>query len=282
MHRFTFPLTAALIALPLSVLAEQGSFETGGVTIRYTDEGTGPAVILLHSFAGSSVLWDEAGLANIDGFRTLTFDARGHGASDKPTDPTAYGAQMVDDLRALMAARGIEEAHIIGYSMGAETALKFASLYPDQVLSLTVAGSGWSGEPEAEVYTMISGALSGVASFADFMAAMAPDAEMSNEAAAAMGAMIAAHGIDPAQEAAPLAAVAAGLPEIIDLTADDFAQFEFPVLGLAGEADPERANVEALAGPLSDYRFVMIPEADHLAAPLSPVFTEAVTTFLAH
>jgi pimeloyl-ACP methyl ester carboxylesterase len=95
-----------------------------------------------------------------------------------------------------------------------------------------------------------------------------------------MMSLLAGHGIDPGQPAAPLAAVAASLPEIIDLKAEDLARFDFPVLGLAGETDEERANIENLADGVTDFRFVLIPGADHLAAPLSPVFTEAVTGFL--
>lgn len=287
MHRFTLSLaaalTTALVALPVSVLADQGSFERDGVTIQYTDEGTGPAVVMLHAFSGSQVLWQEAGLAPLAGYRTITFDARGHGASDKPTDAGAYGLEMVEDVAALLEDRSIEAAHVVGYSMGAETALKFANLYPERVLSLTVAGSGWSGAEEAGTYGFISQALAGSESFGAFMAAMAPEAEegWGPEEQAEMMQAMAGHGIDPAQPAQPLAGVAGGMPALLDLDADDLGAFDFPVLGLAGEADAERENVERLGGAVGDYRFVMIPGTDHLGAPLSPVFAEAVTDFLA-
>lgn len=286
MHRFAIsraaPAVIAIAALPFAALADQGRFTNDGVTIHYTDEGTGPAVVLLHAFAGSSALWQTAGLAPRDGLRTITYDARGHGASDKPTDPDAYGAQMVDDLAALLEARGVAQAHIVGYSMGAETALNFAALHPEKVLSLTVAGSGWSSEPEAATYGFIAGALTEAENFGAFMAAVAPaDApDLTAEEQAGMMALLAGHGIGLDQPAAPLAAVAAGLPEIIELTAEDLARFDFPVLGLAGSADAERANVEKLGDAIADFRFVEIPGADHLMAPLTPAFTEAVAGFL--
>ena len=281
MQKLSRALTAALATLPFAVFADQGSFASDGVEIHYTDEGTGPAVVYLHALGGTSTLWESAGLAPLDGRRTITFDARGHGASDKPTGADAYGARMVDDLAALLEDRGIDAAHIVGYSMGAETALAFAVEHPERVLSLTVAGSGWSGEAQAGTYGFVAQALSGSATFGAFMAAVAPEGvELTPEERVGMVALLTAHGIDPGQQTAPLAAAAAAMPEVIDLTAEDLARFDFPVLGLAGERDEERANVEKLAEGIADYRFVMVPEADHLMAPLSPVYIEAVKEFL--
>ncbi|MEZ5721344.1 MAG: alpha/beta hydrolase [Paracoccaceae bacterium] len=281
MQKLSRALTAALATLPFAVFADQGSFASDGVEIHYTDEGTGPAVVYLHALGGTSTLWESAGLAPLDGRRTITFDARGHGASDKPTGADAYGARMVDDLAALLEDRGIDAAHIVGYSMGAETALAFAVEHPERVLSLTVAGSGWSGEVQARhLRVRRAGAFRFGHVWRVHGGGGAQGVELTPEAQAGMMALLTGHGIDPRQQTAPLAAAAAAMPEIIDLTAEDLARFDFPVLGLAGEADEERANVEKLASGIADYRFVMIPEADHLMAPLSPVFAETVREFL--
>ncbi|GKY88440.1 alpha/beta fold hydrolase [Sinisalibacter aestuarii] len=280
MHPIAQTLAAALMALPLPTLAETYMIDSGGVALHVTDEGEGPAVILLHAFAGSSTLWSAAGLAPLAGLRTITVDARGHGDSGRPTDPAAYGAEMANDVLRVMQARGVERAHIVGYSMGAETALKFAADHPEKVLSLVVAGSGWSGEAEGELYGYISDALGASASFGDFMAAMAPEDSGSEEDAAAGYAMLLGHGIAPEQAAAPLAAVAAAMPDLLGLTAEELAAIPVPVLGLAGDADEEHDNVERLGDALADFTFVTIPGADHLAAPLTPAFAEAVTGFL--
>ena len=50
--------------------------------------------------------------------RVIALDCRGHGKSDKPTDPSQYGIEMVNDVVRLMDHLGIAKAHIIGYSMG--------------------------------------------------------------------------------------------------------------------------------------------------------------------
>jgi len=279
MKRIFSLITASFFTLPVGALAEEGSFLSDGVALHYTDVGTGPAVVMLHAFAGTSELWSSNGLMPLDGFRTLAFDARGHGQSAKPTDPDAYGVEIVGDVIRLMDARGIEEAHIVGYSMGAETALKLATEHPERILSLVVAGSGWSGEEEAGVYGFVSDALGSSDTFGDFMAAM-PTVEMTEEEQMAAFAMLMSHGISPAQEVAPLAATATAMEELINLDATELAEISFPVLGIAGETDEERANVERLSGAIEDFSFVMIPGADHLAAPLTPLFSETVTGFL--
>ncbi|MBS9718206.1 alpha/beta fold hydrolase [Pseudohalocynthiibacter aestuariivivens] len=242
MKRIFSLTTAAFFALPVGALAEEGSFLSDGVALHYTDEGTSPAVVMLHAFAGTSALWNSNGLIPLDGFRTLAFDARGHGQSDKSADPSAYGEHLVGDVIRMMVARGIEEVHIVGYSMGAETALKLATDHPDRILSLVVAGSGWSGEKEAQVYSFVSDALGSSDAFGDFMAAMPADKMTEDEQMAAF-AMLISHGTTPDQAAALLSGASATMNEVIHLTAKELAAITVPVLGIAGEADEERANV---------------------------------------
>jgi len=281
MKRIISMTSAALFALPFAALADDGTFVSGGVPLHYTDEGTGPAVVTLHAFAGSSALWESNGFMPLDGFRVINFDARGHGDSGKPTASDAYGNQLVQDVIRIMDDRGVETAHIVGYSMGAETALKLATTHPDRVLSLVVAGSGWSREDEAQTYGFISEALGGVATFGDFMAAMAPDDTGTSEEDMRTGfAMLAAHGIAPDQDAAPLAATSGAMHEVIGLSAAELSAIEVPVLGIAGETDEERTSVARLGEAIPDFSFVLIPDADHLSAPLAPFFTETVYAFL--
>ena len=276
---------AAALALTLSLspaaLAETGTFESAGVPLHFVDEGEGEPVIYLHGFAGSSTLWSAAGLMPLEGFRTIAFDARGHGKSGKPEAVADYGDALVDDVIRLMDARGVTAAHVVGYSMGAETALKLATTHPERVLSVVAAGSGWSGDEEAQAYGFIAGALGEVGSFGEFMVAMSPpDQELPPEAQAAMMELLGAHGIDPAQPSAPLAAVAAGLPEIISIEATALEAVNVPLLGIAGADDPERGNVEALAA-LPNATVTIIPETDHLTAPVTPAFAAVITGFLA-
>lgn len=276
------PLAAALAVFSPVVMAETGTFDSAGVPIHFVDEGTGEAVIFLHGFAGSSSMWSAVGLLPLEDFRTIAFDARGHGESGKPESADAYGEELVNDVIRLMDERSLAQAHIVGYSMGAETALRFAAEHPDRVLSVVAAGSGWSGEVEAESYGFIGAALAETDTFGGFMADMSPpDEEMSEEMAAAMMGLLGAHGIDPMQPAAALSAIASSMFKIISLEAGELAEITVPVLGIAGENDPERPNVEALAEVFPEMTIVIVPEADHLTAPLTPVFVETIRAFLA-
>jgi len=70
-------------------------------------------------------------------YRVLQYDCRGQGGSDHPEGP--YTMELhADDLAALLAALGIERAHIAGISYGGEVAQAFALKYPTQVLSLVL------------------------------------------------------------------------------------------------------------------------------------------------
>jgi pimeloyl-ACP methyl ester carboxylesterase len=274
-------VTAALLSLPATAYAEEGTFASEGVPLHFTDEGTGPTVLMLHAFAGSSTLWESNELMSLDGFRTISFDARGHGQSGKPLDPDSYGEQLVEDVIGLMDARSVDAAHLVGYSMGAETALKLVTEHPDRVLSLVVGGSGWSGDEEKQTYEFISGALGDVETFGDFMASMSTgDENMSEDEQMAGFAMLTSHGISPMQESAPLAATAGEMHKLIGLSGSQLSAISVPVLGITGETDEERENVERLGEQITDYSFVLVPGADHLSAPLTPLFTQSVSSFL--
>jgi pimeloyl-ACP methyl ester carboxylesterase len=84
----------------------------------------------------------------------ITIDVLGHGQSDKPTDPTAYGfVNIATDGLAVLDAAGAERAHIWGYSMGAWVAEALTLLRRDRVASLTFGGNvlGLASELKAMV-----------------------------------------------------------------------------------------------------------------------------------
>jgi pimeloyl-ACP methyl ester carboxylesterase len=104
-----------------------------GVKLHYEAIGDGPPVVLLHEFAADSIVnWVKPKVvaALVDaGWQAITLDARGHGRSDKPHDGAAYAdGAMVRDAAALFDHLGIEAAPVVGYSMGALTALRLAAV----------------------------------------------------------------------------------------------------------------------------------------------------------
>lgn len=136
-----------LFALPNSIFATDGFFDSNGVKIRYVTEGTGEAVVLIHGWMSDSSMWgaDEAGNTKLgkggtNGFQLIAFDCRGHGKSDKPHDAKSYGVEMAADVVRLLDHLKIKKAHLVGYSSGAFIAGKVAATHPNRVISVTYGG----------------------------------------------------------------------------------------------------------------------------------------------
>jgi pimeloyl-ACP methyl ester carboxylesterase len=122
---------------------EDKFFSSDGVKIRYTDQGTGEPVILIHGFSvNREYEWVKPGIlpALVKDYRVIAIDVRGHGKSDKPHDPKKYGAQMGQDVLRLMDSLEIPRAHVIGYSMGAMITAKLLADHPGRFLTATVGG----------------------------------------------------------------------------------------------------------------------------------------------
>ncbi len=69
------------------------------------------------------------------GYRVIVYDCRGVGRTDKPDVPYTI-EMMAEDAVDLMDALGISKAHIMGTSMGSQTAHIIAAKYPERVISL--------------------------------------------------------------------------------------------------------------------------------------------------
>ncbi|QII03969.1 alpha/beta hydrolase [Rhodococcoides fascians A25f] len=99
------------------------------VTLSYIDEGTGPAVVLIAGFCAPATTWALQQKALVAaGYRVLALDRRGHGASEAP----AHGASMERhgrDVAHFLAALGVDEAVLVGGSMGASTVWSYISQF---------------------------------------------------------------------------------------------------------------------------------------------------------
>jgi 3-oxoadipate enol-lactonase len=101
--------------------------------------GDGPPVVLLHGLTASHryVVMGSRHLERA-GHRVLSYDARGHGASDPAADG-AYGyEQLADDLVAVLAEHDLPRVVLVGASMGAHTAIRVALRRPELVSGLVV------------------------------------------------------------------------------------------------------------------------------------------------
>lgn len=125
-----------------------GQIEAGAVRLRYELAGPDalPVLLLHHCFGADLDYWDRH-LAAFKGFRTLRFDARGHGGSALPTGPHTLAA-MADDVAALLDALNIEAVHYCGVSIGGQVGQTFALAYPARVRSLMLVTSTFQMTPD--------------------------------------------------------------------------------------------------------------------------------------
>jgi 2-hydroxy-6-oxonona-2,4-dienedioate hydrolase len=117
---------------------------TSGTHLRYYEAGGHDAtpVVLLHGSGPGATGWSNFS-TNLDaiagaGFRVLAPDMPGWGDSDAVT------AEHMDhdaDLVGFLDALGIQKAALIGNSMGAHTAVRFATLHPDRITHLVTMGA---------------------------------------------------------------------------------------------------------------------------------------------
>ena len=74
-------------------------------------------------------------------YRVIAMDLRGHGKSDKPHDPKAYGETMAGDVVRLLDHLKIPRAHVLGYSLGAMIAGRLATMHPARLMSVAYVAS---------------------------------------------------------------------------------------------------------------------------------------------
>jgi pimeloyl-ACP methyl ester carboxylesterase len=99
--------------------------------------GEGQPVVLLHGLTAtrSYVVMGSRTLER-SAHRVLAYDARGHGRSAPAAEGRYDYPRLIEDLRAVLDAAGIERATLAGASMGAQTAAGFALAHPERVVSL--------------------------------------------------------------------------------------------------------------------------------------------------
>lgn len=110
----------------------------GGVRIAYEVRGSGDPLLLMHGLGYGRWGWEPVLDAFADESRVLFYDNRGIGHSDVPQGP--YTArQLAEDAVAVLDAEGIEQADVVGTSLGGMAAQELAIGFPDRVSRLVLA-----------------------------------------------------------------------------------------------------------------------------------------------
>ncbi len=108
---------------------------SNSINLYYEEHGSGEPLILIMGFTVSSIGWHWNVSAFAQDFRTIVFDNRGVGQSDKPDVPYSM-TMFADDTAGVLDSLGIDQAHVFGISMGGMIAQEFALRYPQRVKTL--------------------------------------------------------------------------------------------------------------------------------------------------
>ncbi|WP_449415795.1 alpha/beta fold hydrolase [Ochrobactrum teleogrylli] len=110
--------------------------------IHYQRKGAGYPMVLIHGVGGNLSNWDQVCDHLLTEFDVVRLDLRGHGASG-PIDKLSIDI-FAEDVINMMDDEGIEQAHLVGFSLGGLIAQRLAVTNPDRfnriVLLSAVAG----------------------------------------------------------------------------------------------------------------------------------------------
>ncbi|HWM45510.1 MAG TPA: alpha/beta hydrolase [Xanthobacteraceae bacterium] len=119
--------------------------------LHYEEAGSGTPILFLHEFGGDHRSWEAQLRYFSRRHRSIAHTARGYAPSDVPTSVEAYDyTHFVNDVADVLDHLQIAKAHVVGLSMGGYTALHVGLMYPERVLSLTLAGTGSGSERDRQ------------------------------------------------------------------------------------------------------------------------------------
>ena len=111
---------------------------TDKTLLYFKDWGAGRPVILLHGWPLSCDSWDDQAMAIADaGFRVISYDRRGFGRSSQPWSGYDYDT-LADDLAAVIAHTGAQDAVLVGFSMGGGEVARYMSRHGGKSVSKAV------------------------------------------------------------------------------------------------------------------------------------------------
>jgi len=255
-----------------------------GGSLRFDEAGDGPVVALLHPGLWDRRTWDEQMTSfPAAGYRTIRYDQRGYGESSRLTgEPYS----RVADLMAVLDHLEVEQAALVGVSMGGSLAIDATLEQPSRVWGLVAAAADFSGfEPLREEEDWWEETGQGIEE-----AIEAGDVERAEDLRLKIWAPLGTD--DPA--GAKIRRIA--FANIHEMTMDEssaididppaalrLGEIDVPTLVLIAEHDPPfmRRAGELLAQGILDARRVVVEGADHVVNLRQPeAFEDAVLPFL--
>ncbi|MBI5128239.1 MAG: alpha/beta fold hydrolase [Rhodopseudomonas palustris] len=245
------------------------SFDHGGVTIAYLDDGEGDPIVLVHGFASNkNVNWVyPSWLSELKraGRRVIALDNRGHGESTKLYDAADYGlATMAGDVIALMDHLALDRADIMGYSLGGRITATLARQHPERVRAAILGGIG-SG--------LVIGGGPGET------VALALEAPSLDDVSDPVGRTFRAFADQTRSDRKALAACLRGSRLL--MSEQEAGEIKVPVLIAVGTVDDVAGSAHQLSGMIPGSEVLDIPRRDHMRAVGDRVYKEGVVDFLA-
>jgi pimeloyl-ACP methyl ester carboxylesterase len=239
-----------------------------GLDIAYEVRGAGPPLVTLH---GATSLGREDFAAQLPSLRKAFLvhlpDARGHGATRWDAADGFRYDWLVDDLEAFVDELGLRTFHLLGFSMGAMTALQFGARFTERLRTLVAIGITTRREPRASVVRRAT----------DVSRILERDPEL----AASMG-----RRHDPGQGEGAwqrlLPAIAADVAVQPLLSPAELHRIDCPTMVVVGDRDPyvPVEHAAALARQLPAGRLLVVPACGHEVMSLRPgIFNEALGGF---
>lgn len=222
------------------------------ISLHYLEKGEGEPFIFLHGNGEDGTYFSGQTEHFSNRYRVIAVDTRGHGRSPRGEAPFTI-AQFARDLRGLMDVLGIERAIILGFSDGANIAIRFALDCPERVRALILNGGNLDpGGIKRRVQIPIELGYRLAKMFAG-------KSEEAGRHAELLGLMVNEPNIRP----------------------EELRAIKAPTLVIAGTGDMvKRSHTELIAGSLPGARLAII-EGDHFVAGKEPGrFNEAVDEFL--
>jgi pimeloyl-ACP methyl ester carboxylesterase len=146
----TLALLAASLATSPAAFAESKTYTVtapDGVALAVQESGKtdGPAIVFIHGLLGSRLNWDaQVNSPQLQGYRLITYDLRGHGLSGKPAEAAAYseGGRWAEDLAAVIAGSGARKPVLVGWSLGGTVISNYLAKFGDRGIAGAVYVDG--------------------------------------------------------------------------------------------------------------------------------------------
>lgn len=218
----------------------------------YQTYGQGEPLILHHGFTSQSAIWNYYGYINIlsQYYQVITFDALGHGKSDKPHDPNSYSlAERCQDVLALMDHLQLEKTHYLGYSLGGWVGFGLCQYAPERFTRMMFGGAHPYADLSWNVFNQIEGDNPEV-----FITTL--EEVLQEHIPTAIQLQIRANDL--------MALTASAQQQRLAQT-EYLQQHHIPTLFFCGDQDKRKTMIETYSGSLNNSQFFSVPQATHIS-----------------